>query len=103
MQLKFAVPVIVLLIVVLGACRSQNAAFSAAENANDGSPVIVEINGFEEHRSAFERFVKARLSDFATQAGQTQAEQDQLRSRLFDEFVRRQLVVREALKKNIVP
>ncbi|MBI1762317.1 MAG: peptidyl-prolyl cis-trans isomerase [Acidobacteria bacterium] len=103
MYLKFLVPVILLFGCALGACRSQSSAFSAAENANDGSPVIIEINGFEEHRSAFERFVKARLSDFATQAGQTQAEQDQLRSRLFDEFVRRQLVVREALKKNIVP
>lgn len=103
MRLKFGLPVILLFTFALGACRSQNTAFSAVENANDGSPVILEINGFEEHRSAFERFVKARLSDFATQAGQSQAEQDQLRSRLFDEFVRRQLVVREALKKNIVP
>src|SRR5436853_7861304 len=87
----------------LTACRSQNSVFGAAENANDGSPVIVEINGFAERKSAFERFVKSRLSDFATQAMQNQAEQDQLRSRLFDEFVQRQLVVREALKQNIVP
>ncbi len=88
---------------VLAGCRSQQAAFGAAETANDGSPVIVEINGFAERRAAFERFVKSRLSDFATQAMQNQAEQDHLRSRLFDEFVRRQLIVREALKQNIVP
>lgn len=103
MRLKFVFLVSLCLGLTSSACRARNTTFSAAENTNDGSPVIVEINGFEEHRSAFERFVKARLSDFATQAGQSQTEQDQLRSRLFDEFVRRQLVVREALKKNIVP
>ena len=103
MQLRFLFTVILLGGLLSGACRSQNPAFSAVENANDDSPVIVEINGFAEHRSAFERFYKSRLSDFATQAAPGQGEQDQLRSRLFDEFVQRQLVVREALKKNIVP
>lgn len=103
MRLNLLLPVILLFGLALGACRAKNAALSAAESTNDGSPVIVEINGFEEHRSSFDRFVKARLSDFATQALQNQAEQDQLRSRLFDEFVQRQLIVREALKKNIVP
>lgn len=103
MHLKFLAPVILLCGAAFAACRTQHSLFSAAESANDGSPVIVEINGYEERRSTFERFVKARLSDFAAPAGQSQAEQDQLRSRLFDEFVRRQLVVREALKQNIVP
>ena len=103
MHLKLFPVLLLLCAVAFGACRSQNPAFSAVENANDDSPVIVEINGYAEHRSAFERFYKSRLSDFATQAAQSQGEQDQLRSRLFDEFVQRQLVVREALKKNIVP
>ena len=89
--------------VILVACRSQSAALSGTENANDSSPVIVEINGYPERLAAFERFFQARLSDFTAQAQMNQTDKDQLRSRLFDEFVRRQLVVREALKKNIVP
>ena len=84
-------------------CRSQSAAFGGAENVNDSSPVVVEINGYPERRAAFERFFKARLSDFTAQAQMNQSDNDQLRSRLFDEFVQRQMVVREALKKNIVP
>lgn len=103
MRLKFLFSTLWLCSCLLAACRSQNPAFSAAQNDNDNSPVIVEINGYAEHLSAFERFYKARLSDFATQVTQDHAEQDQLRSRLFDEFVQRQLIVREALKKNIVP
>jgi peptidyl-prolyl cis-trans isomerase C len=103
MHLKFSLVLILLCGLASGACRAQNSAFSAVENANDDSPVIVEINGYAERRSAFARFYKSRLADFATQAAQNQSEQDQLRSRLFDEFVQRQLVVREALKKNIVP
>lgn len=103
MYFKHLSLVILLCAFVLGGCRAQNAAFNAAQNDNDNSPVIVEINGYAEHLSSFERFYKARLSDFATQVTQSQAEQDQLRSRLFDEFVQRQLIVREALKKNIVP
>lgn len=69
----------------------------------DESPVIVEINGTPEHLSAFERFVKARLSDFYPQIVQNQGqdESDQLRSRLFDEFVRRQLVVLAARKRGL--
>jgi peptidyl-prolyl cis-trans isomerase C len=103
MRLKLLLSVFLLCSCAFGACRSSNSAFNAAENTTDDSPVIVEINGYAEHRSAFERFYKSRLSDFATQAAQSQAEQDQLRSRLFDEFVQRQLVVREAYKKQIFP
>ena len=89
--------------VILAACRSQSAALSGTETANDSSPVVVEINGYPERLAAFERFFQARLSDFTAQAQMSQTDKDQLRSRLFDEFVQRQIVVREALKKNIVP
>jgi parvulin-like peptidyl-prolyl isomerase len=85
----------------IAGCRTQSAAPGGADN--DGSPVVVEINGYPERHAAFERFFKARLSDFTAQAQMNQADNDQLRSRLFDEFVQRQMVVREALKKNIVP
>ena len=71
--------------------------------AEDNSPVIVEINESPERQSAFERFIKARLSDFANQTNQSQADNDQSRSRLLDEFIQRQLIVSEALKKNIQP
>lgn len=82
-------------------CRSQSAPLSGSET--DNSPVVVEINGYPERRAAFERFFKARLSDFTAQAQMNQSDNDQLRSRLFDEFVQRQMIVTEALKKNIVP
>jgi parvulin-like peptidyl-prolyl isomerase len=103
MRQKFFLFIALLCGFALTACRAQTSIFGAEEGTNDGSPVIIEINGYAERRTAFERFVKSRLSDFAAQALQNQAEQDQLRSRLFDEFVRRQLIVREALKQNIVP
>ncbi len=92
---------LLLLCGALAGCRSSKSAQS--ESAEDKSPIIVEINGSPEHQSAFERFVKARLSDFAAQGAQSQSDIDQLRSRLFDEFVQRQLIVSEALRKNIEP
>jgi parvulin-like peptidyl-prolyl isomerase len=76
---------------------------SSSGSPEDKSPVIVEINGSPERQAAFERFLKSRLSDFAGQSMQSQAESDQQRSRLLDEFIRRQLVVQEAVKKNIEP
>lgn len=91
---------VVLLCGLLTGCRSKSSGAGAAE---DTSPVIVEINGDAEHQAAFERFVKARLSDFTSQNTLSQADNDQLRSRLFDEFVQRQLIVQEADKKKIEP
>jgi foldase protein PrsA len=85
----------------LAGCRSTPSA--QLGSTEDQSPIIVEINGSPEHQSAFERFVKARLSDFATQSAQIQSDNDQLRSRLLDEFIQRQLIVSEALRKNIEP
>jgi parvulin-like peptidyl-prolyl isomerase len=70
-------------------------------SSEDKSPVIVEINGSPERQAAFERFLKSRLSDFAGQGMQSQAESDQQRSQMLDEFIRRQLVVQEALKNSI--
>jgi parvulin-like peptidyl-prolyl isomerase len=94
----FALAVLLLCGLLVG-CRSS----SAGPGASDNSPVIVEINGDVEHQAAFERFVKARLSDFTSQNTLTQADNDQLRSRLLDEFVQRQLIVQEASKKKIEP
>ena len=70
---------------------------TSSGKADDKSPVIAEINGSPEHQSAFQRFVKARLSDFA----QGQIVSDQQLSQLLDEFVTRQLIVQEASKKAI--
>ncbi|HMV51238.1 MAG TPA: peptidyl-prolyl cis-trans isomerase [Blastocatellia bacterium] len=91
---------VALLCGLLMGCRSKSSRAGAAE---DKSPIIVEINGDAEHQAAFERFVKARLSDFTSQNTLTQTDNDQLRSRLFDEFVQRQLIVQEADKKKIEP
>jgi parvulin-like peptidyl-prolyl isomerase len=62
---------------------------------------VLEINGSKENLSSFERFVKARLSDFYPQTLQNQADGDKLRSGLFDEFVLRQLIVSEAKKRGL--
>ena len=90
----------------LTGCRSSSRTTSApglAPNlANDKSPVIVEINGSEERLAAFDRFVKARLSDLA-QDPQNQADNDKRQSGLFDEFVQRQVILQEAKKKRIEP
>lgn len=74
-------------------CRSGG----SRSSADDKSPVIAEINGEAVHAAAFDRFVKARLSDFAS----SQIDLDQQRSNLLDEFLQRQVVVREAINKNI--
>lgn len=105
MRIKFIATAGLLLCVALAGCsktRSSLAGLSAGAG-EDKSPVIVEINDRPEHQAAFERFVKARLSDFADQTTQTQAEKDEQRSRLFEEFIRRQLIVQEAMRKNIEP
>ena len=82
--------------------RSNSASGLAPGLADDKSPVIVEINGSEEHLAAFDRFVKARLSDL-TQDPQNQADNDKRQSGLFDEFVQRQVILQEAKKKGIEP
>lgn len=100
MRIVFFVLAVLLLCGLLIGCRATSSRSSSAE---DQSPVIVEINGDAEHQAAFERFVKARLSDFTSQNTLTQADNDQLRSKLLDEFVQRQLIVQEADKKKIEP
>jgi peptidyl-prolyl cis-trans isomerase C/foldase protein PrsA len=93
---------ILLLGSLLSGCRSAQPGRAGARQAvEDHSPVIVEINGEAEHRAAFERFLKARLSDFYQQSAQNQADSDQLRSRLFDEFVQRQVIVHEAQRHGL--
>lgn len=100
MRIVFFALAVLLLCGLLIGCRTTSSRSSSAE---DKSPVIVEINGDAEHQAAFERFVKARLSDFTSQNTLTQADNDQLRSKLLDEFVQRQLIVQEADKKKIEP
>ncbi len=87
--------------VALAGCGGSRSALTGS--ASDKSPVIVEINGNPEHKDAFERFIKARLPDFNDQSAQTPAERDEQRSRLLDEFIRRQLILQEATKKKIEP
>lgn len=98
MQSKLSLLALLLFCGALIGCRAAKTS-GAAE---DQSPVIVQINGTPERQAAFERFLKARLSDFAQNA-QSQSDNDQLRSRLLDEFIRRQLIVQEASQKNIEP
>src|SRR5262245_28014329 len=87
-------------VTVVGCRHSPSLLSGSKENS---SPVIVEINGSPEHLAAFERFIKARLSDFADQSTQRQSEVDEQQSRLLDELIRRQLILQEATKKNIEP
>jgi parvulin-like peptidyl-prolyl isomerase len=87
--------------IALAGCGQSRSGSTGA--AGDNSPVIVEINGSSERKSAFDRYVKARLSDFNDQGGQTSAERDQQQSQLLDEFIRRQLILQEAAKKQIEP
>ncbi|HZS04654.1 MAG TPA: peptidyl-prolyl cis-trans isomerase [Blastocatellia bacterium] len=87
----------------LAGCRSSESAKGASSpEVKDTSPVIAEINGVPEHSAAFERFVKSHLSDIYSQTSQGQpGGSDELRSRLFDEFIKRQLIVHEAQKSGI--
>src|SRR5262245_51206513 len=82
-------------------CGPSRQGNSAAKQ--DLSPVIVEINGIPEHQAGFERFIKSRLSDFTDQTSNNQHEIDMRKSQLLDQFILRQLIVHEALKKNIEP
>ena len=87
----------------LTGCRSAESGRGAAgPESKDASPVIAEINGAPEHGAAFERFIKSHLSDFYPQTAQSQpGGSDDSRSRLFDEFIKRQVIVREAMKHGL--
>ncbi|HKE02968.1 MAG TPA: SurA N-terminal domain-containing protein, partial [Blastocatellia bacterium] len=101
MRIKLIALAIVLICDGFNACRSTNSSYQGSPQ--DTSPVIAEINGTPARLAAFERFVKSRLSDFADQSEQNQEENDRQRSQLLDEFIRRQLIVQEANKRNIEP
>ncbi|MFN0084318.1 MAG: peptidyl-prolyl cis-trans isomerase [Blastocatellia bacterium] len=104
MRIKFIATAGLMFIALAGCSKTRSSLAGLSSGAGeDKSPVIVVINDRPEHQAAFERFVKARLSDFADQATQTPAEKDEQRSRLFEEFIRRQLVVQEAMRKEIEP
>lgn len=94
-------PVILLFGIAAGCKTEAPRGEKPASETSDSSPVIVEINGAPEHLAAFERFVKARLSDFYPQSLENQSEKDKLRSGLFDAFVLRQLIVHEARSKGM--
>jgi peptidyl-prolyl cis-trans isomerase C len=87
--------------VFAGCSLNRQPAHQSPQEPLDTSPIIVKINGVPEHLSSFERFVKARLSDFYPQSLENQTEKDKLRSGLFDAFVLRQLVVNEAKKSGM--
>ena len=95
LSLRLPGVVLTAVLVCLAGCRY----FGGGSGENDPTPVIVELNGNAVHSSAFDRFVKARLSDIAS----SQIDIDLQRSSLLDEFIQRQLVVREAQNENIVP
>jgi len=101
MRIKFLVLAVLMLCGWLCGCRSFST--SRSEGTDDKSPVIIEINGSPEHSAAFDRFVKARLSDFESQAASNQTDNDQRRSQLLDAFIQRQLIVQAAVEKNIEP
>jgi peptidyl-prolyl cis-trans isomerase C/foldase protein PrsA len=99
---RFLIGAVVLVGFVAMGCRSfGNRSQNVVATPVDNSPVVLEINGSKENLSSFERFVKARLSDFYPQTLQNQSDGDKLRSGLFDEFVLRQLIVFEARKRGL--
>ena len=101
-RVPVSISAVLLLGIVITGCRFWGSRTSSQASVQvDTSPVVVEINGSKEHLSTFERFVKARLSDFYPQTLQSQQDSDQLRSGLFDEFVLRQLIVIEARKRGL--
>jgi parvulin-like peptidyl-prolyl isomerase len=95
MRIKYLALAVALICGAFNGCRSTKSSYLGS--SEDKSPTIAEINGESVHKAAYERFVKSRLSDFADQSEQNQAEQ---RSQLLDEFINRQLVVQEAKKNN---
>lgn len=99
--MKFWSLVILLVLSAAAGCKSKSSGGRAGtlQAADENSPVIVEINGLPEYRAAFERFVKTRLSDLYQE--QNPADSDQLRSAMLDEFILRQLIVREAEQRKI--
>lgn len=101
MPQKFFALAFLLLVSFLVGCKSKasNGRNDALHAADEKTPVIAEINGAQEHKAAFDRFLKSRLSDLLQQ--QSQADNDQLQSSLLDEFVRRQLIVQNAAAKGI--
>jgi len=99
--MKYCFLVILLIFGMAVGCKSKATAGRTVtlQGQDENSPVIVEINGKPEYRAAFERFVKTRVSDLNQE--QSQADSDHLRSAMLDEFVLRQLIVREAQQKNL--
>ncbi|MBO0797829.1 MAG: peptidyl-prolyl cis-trans isomerase [Blastocatellia bacterium] len=101
MRIKISVLALLLGGVLTGCRTSGETPYGSAND--DNSPIILTINGQPERQSGFERFIKARLADFAAQDGQNRSNYDQIRSQLLDSYILRQLIVREAEVKKIMP
>lgn len=101
MWMRLTICAMFIAVAALAGCRRGAQPAEAEQSPADPTPVIVEINDSPEHLSAFDRFVKARLSDFYPQLLQNQTGGDELRSRLFDEFVQRQLIVHQARRRGL--
>ena len=98
---KFLALALLALVGVSFGCQStstaSNGRSNALQTADEKSPVIAEINGVSQHKAAYERYLKSRLSDLQQQ--QSQSDSELLQSSLMDEFVRRQLIVQSATEK----
>jgi foldase protein PrsA len=101
MPQKFFALALLIVVGCLFGCQSKasNGHNDALLAADEKTPVIVEINGQPKYKAAFDRFLKSRLSDLLQQ--QSQEDNNQLQSSLFDEFVRQQLIVQTATDKGI--
>ena len=76
---------------IFALCAIASIVVPACSGKSDRSPVIVVINGREIHRTEFDRFLALKLGEFTTADVP-----DSLRSQMFDEYVRRRLVLDEA-------
>lgn len=101
MPQKFFALALLILIGCFAGCQSKasNGRNDALLAADEKTPVIAEINGQPKYKAAFDRFLKSRLSDLLQQ--QSQEDNNQLQSSLFDEFVQQQLIVQNATAKGI--
>src|SRR5690242_14447691 len=64
---------------------------AACKRHHDNSPVIATVNGDEVTRAEFEQFMATKLGEVSTSDTA-----DMLRSQLLDEYLRRQVVLKEA-------
>ncbi|MEK6301567.1 MAG: peptidylprolyl isomerase [Acidobacteriota bacterium] len=83
---RFVFVLLLLVLAVTAACRL----------AGDRSPAIALINGKEIHRSEFEQFLALKVGEFTTADSA-----DSLKSQMLDEFIRRRVVLDEAVRAGL--